>query len=71
MNPLVFTILAWEKELEIREERKSIRRILPEFPPSLDNREKEAPVDRAVGWKRTTTTPDCEPSRDCACIALD
>lgn len=30
MNPLVFAILSWEKELEIQKERHALRRTRPE-----------------------------------------
>jgi hypothetical protein len=51
MNPLAFTIQAWEKEIEMHKERKPLARLLTDLLPI---RAKEAPAARPAAADCTT-----------------
>jgi hypothetical protein len=51
MNPIVFTIQAWEKEIEMHKERKPLGRLLTDLLPI---RAKETPAARPVATDCTT-----------------
>jgi hypothetical protein len=58
MNPIVFTIQGWEKEIEMHKERKPLARMLTDLLPIQP---KQKPAERPV------PTADRTPERVSAC----
>jgi hypothetical protein len=70
MIPIVFNILAWEKELEMRRERKPDGYYYPGDPDVEIMPGKGRSSSRIIPWNRPSTAENCipvNPVRECAC----
>ncbi len=70
MNPLVFTVLAWEKERELIAERQPTRLHQPGDPSVEIMPGEKGPAPRFISWKRSSIPVErtaIVPAHDCAC----